>query len=90
MKEFFFSLRSYNGVSRKSNGCFNEASRIFHASFMDKKFQRCFKKVFGVFLGCLRELCTQNVLDTKFLGTQNFYGHQMFSDTEFVWSENFL
>ena len=24
MKEFFFSLRSYKGVSRKSNGCFNE------------------------------------------------------------------
>ena len=24
MKEFFFSIKSYNGVSRKSKGCFNE------------------------------------------------------------------
>ena len=49
MKEFFFSLRSYKGVSRKSNGCFNEVSRTFHASFMDsfkgvsRKFQESFK-----------------------------------------------
>ena len=45
MKEFFFSLRGYKGVSRKSNGCFYEVSRMFHASFMDRKFQGCFKKV---------------------------------------------
>ena len=45
MKEFFFSLRCYKGVSRKSNGCFNEVSRMFHASFMDRKFQGCFKKI---------------------------------------------
>ena len=56
MKEFFFSLRSYNGVSRKSNGCFNEVSRMFQASFMDKTLQGCFKKVSGVFQWCLREL----------------------------------
>ena len=24
MKEFFFSIKSYNGVSRKCKGCFNE------------------------------------------------------------------
>ena len=35
------------------NGCFNEVSRILHASFMDKKFQGCFKKVSVVFQGCL-------------------------------------
>ena len=52
MKEFFFSLRSYKGVSRKSNGCFNEVSRMFHASFMDRKFQGCFKKVSRVLQGC--------------------------------------
>ena len=45
MKEFFFSLRSYKGVSWKPNACFNEVSRMFHASFMDRKFQGCFKKV---------------------------------------------
>ena len=51
MKEIFFSLRSYKGVLRKSNGCFNEVLRIFHASFMDMKFQCCFKKVSRVY-GC--------------------------------------
>ena len=34
MKEFFFSLRSYKGVSWKPNACFNEVSRMFHASFI--------------------------------------------------------
>ena len=52
MKEFFFSLRSYKGISRKSNGCFNEVSRMFHASFMDRRFQGCFKKVSRVLRGC--------------------------------------
>ena len=59
MKEFFFSLRSFNGVSRKSYACFNEVSRMFNASFMDKKFQECFKKVsrslLRLFEGPLRE-----------------------------------
>ena len=45
MKEFFFSIRSYNGVSRKSHGCFNEVSGMFHVGFMDRKFQGCLKKV---------------------------------------------
>ena len=54
MKESFFSLRSYEDVSRKSNGCFNEVSIMFHESFMDRKFQGCFKKVSGVFQGCLK------------------------------------
>ena len=68
MKEFLFSLRSYNGVSRKSNGCFNEVSRMFHPSFMYRKFQLCFKKVSGLLQGCfegvLREfqLCFKEVL----------------------------
>ena len=44
-KKSFFSLSSYKGVSRKSNGCFNEVSRMFHARFMDRKFQGCFEKV---------------------------------------------
>ena len=54
MKEFFFSLRSSNGVPRKSNGCFNEVSIMFHESFMDRKFQGCFKKVSGVFQECFK------------------------------------
>ena len=45
MKEIFFSLRSYKGVSWKPKGCFNEVSRMIHASFMDRKLQGCFKKV---------------------------------------------
>ena len=52
MKEFYFDLRSYNGVSRKSKGSFHEVSRIFHAIFMDTKFQGCFKKVSGDFQLC--------------------------------------
>ena len=56
LKEIFFSLRSYKGVSRKSNGCFNEVSRMFHASFMDREFQVCFKKVSGVFQECFDEV----------------------------------
>ena len=36
---------------RKSNGCFNEVTRMLHASFLDRKFQGCFKKVSGVFQG---------------------------------------
>ena len=56
MKEFFFSLRSYKVVSRKSNGCFNEVSRMFHASFMDRKFQWYFKKFFGVLQGSFEEV----------------------------------
>ena len=56
MKEFFFDLRSYNGVSRKSNGCFNDGSRMFHVSFMHRKFQGCFKTVSGVFQGCFEEV----------------------------------
>ena len=55
MKEFFFILRSYKGVSRKSNGCFNEVSRMFHASFVDRKFQGCFKKFQESFKGVFKE-----------------------------------
>ena len=45
MKEFFFNLRSSNVVSMKSKGCFIEVSRMSHASFMNGKFQGCFKSV---------------------------------------------
>ena len=50
MKEFFFSLKSYNGIIRKSKGCFNEVSRMFHAICRDRKgvsrkFQESFKSV---------------------------------------------
>ena len=41
MNEFFFSKKSYNGVSMKSKGCFDKVSRMFHASFMHRKFQGC-------------------------------------------------
>ena len=49
MKEFFFSIKSYNGVSRKSKGCFNEVWRMLLASLMDRKFQGCFEGVSRVF-----------------------------------------
>ena len=52
----FFSLRSYNGVSRKSNGCFNEVSRMFDASFMDRKFQESFTGVLRDFEGFFKEV----------------------------------
>ena len=38
IKEFLFWAKSYNGVSRKFKGGFNEVSRIFHESFKDRKF----------------------------------------------------
>ena len=43
---------SLMGFSMKSNECFNEVSRMFHASFIDRKFQGCFKKVSRVLQGC--------------------------------------
>ena len=52
MKEFFFSLRSYNGVSRKSNGClmkypgcFMQVSWIRSFKGVSRKFQESFKGV---------------------------------------------
>ena len=47
----FFRLKSYNGVLRKLKGRFHQVSRMFHARFIDKMFQGCFKKVSGVFQG---------------------------------------
>ena len=35
---------------------FNEVSWMFHASFMDGKFQGCFKKVLGVLQGSFEEV----------------------------------
>ena len=52
MKEFFFGLKSYNDVLRKSKGCFIEVSRMLQAIVMGRKFQGCFKKASGVFQGC--------------------------------------
>ena len=40
---------SLKGVSMKFKACFNEVLRMFHASFKDRKFQGCFKKVSGIF-----------------------------------------
>ena len=54
MNEFFFRLKNYNGVLRKFTGCFNEVLKMFYASFKDRKFQRCLKKVSGVFQGRLK------------------------------------
>ena len=73
MKEFFFSLKSFNGVSRKFQGCFDEVLRMFHASFKEKKFEWRFKKVSGVFQGSLkgvlRELCgCFKVISNKYIG----------------------
>ena len=63
MKEYFFSLRSYNGILRKSNVCFNEVSRIFHASFLDRNlegvsrmFQKSLKVVLSMFVESFREV----------------------------------
>ena len=46
MKEFFFSLRRYNCVSRKSKGFSDEVSRMAHAGFMERKFQGVFQESF--------------------------------------------
>ena len=45
---------SYEGVSRKFQGCFKEISRVFQGSFKDvsRKFQGCLKK----FQGCFKEV----------------------------------
>ena len=59
MKEFFFSLRSYKCVSRKSHGCFNEVSRqvsrIGSFKVISRKFQE-FKGVLREFQGCFKEV----------------------------------
>ena len=71
MREFFFSLGSYKVVSRKSNGCFNEVSRMFHESLMDRKFQGRLKKISRVLQeGDLREFqeCFKKFLVWKFKG----------------------
>ena len=61
MKEFFFSLKSFNGVSRKFQRCFDEVLRMFHASFkviVSRVFQESFRglswKFEGRFEGALR------------------------------------
>ena len=66
MNEFFFSLRSYNGVSRKSNsvsmkyqGCFIQVSWIGSSKGISRKLQnlqRCFVGVLREFQGCFKEV----------------------------------
>ena len=56
MKEFFFGLKSYNDVLRKSKGCFIEVSRMLQAIVMGRKFQGCFKKVSRLFEGRLKSV----------------------------------
>ena len=55
MKEFFFSLRSYKGISRKSNGCFNKVLRIFNVSFLHS-FKGFFKEVLKMIQGRFRSV----------------------------------
>ena len=45
MKEFFISLRSYKGVSRKSDGCFRDVSWIGSLKGVSKKFYKSLKGV---------------------------------------------
>ena len=52
-KEFFLSLKSFNGVSGKFKGCFKEVLRLLTESLkgVSMMFQRCFKEVSRVFQG---------------------------------------
>ena len=51
IKEFFFSLESYNGVSTKSKGVsMKYAGNFIQLSWIGSL--RVFKKVLGVFQGC--------------------------------------
>ena len=55
----FFSFSTGGGgrriVENSTKECFIEVSRMFHASFMKRKFHRCFKKFSQSFKGVLRE-----------------------------------
>ena len=62
MKEFFFDLRSYNGVSRKSNGCLKKYKGCFMqvlwiGSFegVSRKYKESFKGVLRKFRGSFME-----------------------------------
>ena len=62
-KEFFLSLKSFIGVSRKSNGCFikyqgcfMQVSYIGSFKVVSKKFQESFNGVLREFQGCFREV----------------------------------
>ena len=49
MKEFFYSLRSYKGVSKMSNGCFNEVSMMFHGQEVSMVLKKSLKSPSRVF-----------------------------------------
>ena len=53
--------KNYNGVSTKLPGCYNKVSRMFYASFMDRKFQGCPSRVFEEVLREFQE-CFKKVL----------------------------
>ena len=48
-KEFFLSLKSFNGVSGKFKGCFKEVLWCPVEKEVSGKFQGCFKKVLRVY-----------------------------------------
>ena len=63
MKEFFFSLRTYKGVSRslmgvsmKYQGCFMQVSWIGSFKVVSRKFQESFNDVLREFQGCFKEV----------------------------------
>ena len=55
MKEFFFSLRSYNGVSRKSNGCLKKYKGCFMQVLWIGSFEGVSRKFKESFKGVLRK-----------------------------------
>ena len=55
MKEFFFDLRSYNGVSRKSNGCLKKNKGCFMLVLWIGSFEGVSRKFKESFKGVLRK-----------------------------------
>ena len=55
MKEFFFNLRSYKGVSRKSNGCLKKNKGCFMLVLWIGSFEGVSRKFKESFKGVLRK-----------------------------------